>query len=70
MAKQRAIEVGSCVWLISGGPCMTVLRCTSKDIDCIWFTDAGDEVNGHTFPIGVLELVPKRVRGVKGNGTD
>lgn len=58
---ERAIEVGSCVWLISGGPSMTVSRRTSEYIDCIWFTDTGDEINRHAFPVGVLELVPKRL---------
>lgn len=33
------LEVGSVVWLKSGGPAMTVQRINSNSVECVWFIE-------------------------------
>ncbi len=46
-------SVGSKVWLISGGPAMTIQEITGANAVCIWF-DKYDNLQKSSFPIDVL----------------
>jgi uncharacterized protein YodC (DUF2158 family) len=50
------LKQGDRVRLRSGGPLMTVHSINGDNIDCQWFTPAG-ELKSATFPLAMLTIV-------------
>ncbi len=51
-------EPGDIVWLVSGGPDMTVIDVCPDcgEVEVAWFSDGGDGFNVEQFPAICLEL--------------
>ena len=51
-----ALKQGDRVRLRSGGPLMTIHTINGDNIDCQWFTPAG-ELKSATFPLEMLTII-------------